>query len=267
MLANGLWEAGAEAISINGHRLSSLTAIRSAGDAITVDYRSLTRPYRVEAIGDPRTLQAHFVESSAGAWWNDLAQNRRMRYEISDVKQLDLAADPGMVLRHGGGDIVIPLLGLLAGIVLGIVLEPSIPQRVQPYLPIAIVAAMDALFGAFRAYLEGNFTDRVFVVSFISNVLIAAAIVYVGDQIGVGSQLATAVVVVLGIRIFTQCSCHQAGALPCLTRHAAMARSRAVAARAISHTVAQRRLSPCHLATAQPTPPDRRGASDDRNFG
>jgi uncharacterized protein YlxW (UPF0749 family) len=102
VLANGLWEAGAEAISINGHRLSSLTAIRSAGDAITVDYRSLTRPYRVEAIGDPLTLQARFVESSAGAWWNDLAQNRRMRYEISDVKQLDLAADPGIVLRHAG---------------------------------------------------------------------------------------------------------------------------------------------------------------------
>ena len=77
-----------------------LTAIRSAGDAITVDYRSLTRPYRVEAIGDPRTLQARFVESPAGVWWNDLAQNRRMRYEISDVKQLDLAADPGIVLRH-----------------------------------------------------------------------------------------------------------------------------------------------------------------------
>jgi uncharacterized protein YlxW (UPF0749 family) len=102
VLANGLWEAGAEAVAINGHRLSSLTAIRSAGDAITVDYRSLTRPYRVEAIGNPRTLQARFVESSAGAWWNDLAQNRRMRYEISDVKQLDLAADPGIVLRHAG---------------------------------------------------------------------------------------------------------------------------------------------------------------------
>ena len=102
VLANGLWEAGAEAISINGHRLSNLTAIRSAGDAITVDYRSLTRPYRVEAIGDVRTLQARFVESSAGAWWNDLAQNRRMRYEISNVKQLDLAADPGLVLRHAG---------------------------------------------------------------------------------------------------------------------------------------------------------------------
>jgi small basic protein len=98
---------------------------------------------------------------------------------------------------------MIPVLGLLAGIVVGLLLEPTIPQMLQPYLPIAIVAAMDALFGAARAYLEGTFTDRVFVVSFISNVLIAAAIVFVGDQIGVGSQLSTAVVVVLGIRIFT----------------------------------------------------------------
>ncbi len=98
---------------------------------------------------------------------------------------------------------MIPLIGLLAGIVLGLFLEPGVPQILQPYLPIAIVAAMDALFGAFRAYLEGNFNDRVFVVSFISNVLVAAAIVYVGDQIGVGSQLSTGVVVVLGIRIFT----------------------------------------------------------------
>ncbi|MBA8794945.1 small basic protein [Friedmanniella endophytica] len=98
---------------------------------------------------------------------------------------------------------MIPVIGLILGILLGLVLEPSVPQGLQPYLPIAIVAAMDALFGAFRAYLEGTFTDRVFVVSFISNVLIAAAIVFVGDQIGVGSQLSTGVVVVLGIRIFT----------------------------------------------------------------
>jgi uncharacterized protein YlxW (UPF0749 family) len=100
MLANGLWQAGAEAVAINGHRLSTLTAIRSAGDAITVDYRSLSRPYRIEAIGDPRTLQARFVESSGGAWWNELAQNQRMRYEISIEKDVTLPADPGIVLRH-----------------------------------------------------------------------------------------------------------------------------------------------------------------------
>ena len=100
ILTNGLWQAGAEAVSINGHRLSALTAIRSAGDAITVDYRSLNRPYRIEAVGDPRTMPAAFVESSAGAWWNDLAQNRKMRYETSDVERLDLGTDPGITLRY-----------------------------------------------------------------------------------------------------------------------------------------------------------------------
>lgn len=98
---------------------------------------------------------------------------------------------------------MIAILGLVVGVVLGIVLEPSLPVLLQPYLPIAIVAALDALFGALRAYLDRTFNDRVFAVSFFSNVLIAAAIVWVGDQIGVGSQLSTGVVVVLGIRIFS----------------------------------------------------------------
>jgi uncharacterized protein YlxW (UPF0749 family) len=104
VLANGLWSAGAEAVSINGHRLSVLTAIRSAGDAITVDYRSLNPPYRVEAIGDPRTLAARYAESAAGAWWNDLARNRRMGYEVSDAPRLTLPADPGLQLRYAKGN-------------------------------------------------------------------------------------------------------------------------------------------------------------------
>ncbi|RCK71304.1 DUF1290 domain-containing protein [Desertihabitans brevis] len=98
---------------------------------------------------------------------------------------------------------MLAILGLILGIVLGLVLEPTLPGALQPYLPIAIVAALDALFGGARAWLEGTFTDKVFVVSFVSNVLIAAVIVWIGDQIGVGSQLSTGVVVVLGIRIFT----------------------------------------------------------------
>ena len=95
------------------------------------------------------------------------------------------------------------IVGLILGIVLGIYLEPTLPTLLQPYLPIAIVAALDALFGGFRAYLERVFDDKVFVVSFVSNVLIAALIVWVGDQSGVGGLLSTAVVVVRGIRIFT----------------------------------------------------------------
>jgi len=98
---------------------------------------------------------------------------------------------------------VIPLLGLILGLASGFVLDISVPLWMQPYLPIAIVAALDALFGGFRSLLEGVFDDRVFVVSFVANVLVAAMIVFVGDQLGVGSQLSTAVIVVLGIRIFT----------------------------------------------------------------
>lgn len=98
---------------------------------------------------------------------------------------------------------MIAVLGLVVGIVLGLLFQPSVPAGLQPYLPIAVVAALDAVFGAIRAYLDGRFDDKVFVVSFISNVLIAALIVFVGDQLGVGSQLSTGVIVVLGIRIFS----------------------------------------------------------------
>ncbi|AZZ39363.1 DUF1290 domain-containing protein [Acidipropionibacterium jensenii] len=98
---------------------------------------------------------------------------------------------------------MIAVAGLIIGVILGLVLNPSLPVTLQPYLPIMIVAALDALVGAARAYLGHTFSDKVFVVSFLSNVLIAGLMVWVGDQIGVGSQLSTAVVVVLGIRIFT----------------------------------------------------------------
>nr|WP_202889898.1 small basic family protein [Actinopolymorpha rutila] len=82
-------------------------------------------------------------------------------------------------------------------------LQPSVPLPLQPYLPIAVVAALDAVFGGLRALIDGIFDDRVFVVSFIGNVLVAAVMVYLGDQLGVGAQLSTGVVVVLGIRIFS----------------------------------------------------------------
>jgi small basic protein len=98
---------------------------------------------------------------------------------------------------------VIAALGLLLGIVLGLILQPDVPLGLEPYLPIAVVAALDAVFGALRAFLDGIFDDKVFVVSFFSNVLIAAGIVYLGDKLGVGGQLSTGVIVVLGIRIFS----------------------------------------------------------------
>jgi small basic protein len=98
---------------------------------------------------------------------------------------------------------MIAIVGLVIGVVAGLVLQPTVPLMLQPYLPIAVVAALDALFGGLRAMLDGLFDDKVFLVSFLSNVLVAAFIVFLGDQLGVGGQLSTAVVVVLGIRIFS----------------------------------------------------------------
>lgn len=98
---------------------------------------------------------------------------------------------------------MIVLLAVVAGVVSGLLLQPTVPLDLQPYLPIAVVAALDALFGGVRAWLEGIFDDKVFVVSFVGNVLVASLIVYLGDKLGVGGELSTGIVVVLGIRIFS----------------------------------------------------------------
>jgi small basic protein len=97
---------------------------------------------------------------------------------------------------------MIAAIALLGGVIAGLILRPTVPTWLEPYLPIAVVAALDAVFGGIRARLDNVFDAKVFVVSFVSNVLVAALIVYLGDKLGVGSQLSTAVVVVLGIRIF-----------------------------------------------------------------
>ena len=97
---------------------------------------------------------------------------------------------------------MIGIAALVIGIVLGLIFHPSVPEFVEPYLPIAVVAALDAVFGGLRAKLDDIFDAKVFVISFVANVIVAALIVFLGDQLGVGAQLSTAVVVVLGIRIF-----------------------------------------------------------------
>ena len=97
------------------------------------------------------------------------------------------------------------VLGIIVGVVAGIFVRTDVPVWLQPYLPI-MVAALDALLGAARSFFERNFSDRVFVISFISNVGTAVLLVYIGTLLGVSSQLTTAVIVVLGIRIFSNVS-------------------------------------------------------------
>lgn len=92
MIVNGLWRAGAEAVAVNGQRLTSLSAIRSAGDAILVDYRPLSPPYTLQAIGDPTQLENNFRRSTGGRYLHNLRQEFDIRYEVSDLDEMRLAA-------------------------------------------------------------------------------------------------------------------------------------------------------------------------------
>lgn len=93
------------------------------------------------------------------------------------------------------------IVSLLVGITLGLVIDPEVPASVQTYLPMAVMAALDSVFGGLRARLEGTFNDRVFVVSFVSNAILAALLVWAGNRLGV-RDMQIAVVVVFGVRIF-----------------------------------------------------------------
>jgi uncharacterized protein YlxW (UPF0749 family) len=102
VVANGLWAAGAEAIAINGRRLTALSAIRSAGAAILVDFRPLVPPYRVQAVGDPQQLQAQFSRELAASYLQSLRDNFGVQVSITSSQRLPLPAAGGFQLRRAG---------------------------------------------------------------------------------------------------------------------------------------------------------------------
>ncbi|WP_337062907.1 DUF881 domain-containing protein [Kineococcus sp. G2] len=102
LLVNGLWLAGAEAVAVNGLRLSSLSSIRAAGEAVLVDYRPLTPPYRVTAIGDPVRLQTRLASSVAGRYLQVLEDNYGIGVQVrarSGEDSLTLPAAARLQLR------------------------------------------------------------------------------------------------------------------------------------------------------------------------
>ena len=100
MLADGLWEAGAEAIAINDQRLNPLGSIRNVGSAIHVNTVPLTPPYVVRAIGDRRTLQANLANTTHGARFFSLADQLGFELSVDDVPELELPAARQRPLNH-----------------------------------------------------------------------------------------------------------------------------------------------------------------------
>ncbi|KOV57023.1 membrane protein [Streptomyces sp. MMG1121] len=98
-VVNGLWASGAEAVSINGQRLTSLSAIRAAGDAILVDNRPLVPPYTVLAVGDGERLSTGFQNGADGLYLHALEQNFGIRATISTEGDLRLPAAPSVIVR------------------------------------------------------------------------------------------------------------------------------------------------------------------------
>lgn len=91
-VANGLWSSGAEAVAINGQRLTAATAIRSAGGAVLVNFRPLSPPYRVEAVGSPNALAAAFALTPAARWLQALSDQYGIGVQVSTSEELELPA-------------------------------------------------------------------------------------------------------------------------------------------------------------------------------
>lgn len=98
-IVNGLWQSGAEAISINGQRLTELSAIRAAGDAILVDNRPLVPPYEVLAVGDKKRLGTAFQDSADGQYLHVLQESYGIRYALSPADDLRLPAASSLTVR------------------------------------------------------------------------------------------------------------------------------------------------------------------------
>ena len=97
LLVNALWSAGAEAVALNGERLTSVTAIRASGQAVEVNEVGIAPPYTVTAIGDQATLQSDFFQSSSGLAFDQLARDYAFSFELANADGLSLPAAPARV--------------------------------------------------------------------------------------------------------------------------------------------------------------------------
>ena len=95
---------------------------------------------------------------------------------------------------------MVPFIGLLIGIVYGFIFDINIPDKLSPYMSVAILACLDSVFGAIRANLSNSFQADIFISGFFGNSLLAAGLAYLGDKLGIPIYIAA--VIVFGGRIF-----------------------------------------------------------------
>jgi uncharacterized protein YlxW (UPF0749 family) len=94
VLVNGLWYAGAEAVAINDNRIGALSSIRAAGDAITVNFRSISSPYTVIALGDSDALRTRLAQNPAGAYWEARRKRSDVQFAVTPSSEVTLPAAP-----------------------------------------------------------------------------------------------------------------------------------------------------------------------------
>ncbi|WP_174733933.1 small basic family protein [Mesobacillus harenae] len=94
----------------------------------------------------------------------------------------------------------LPLMGLIIGVIIGLLTDIRIPDEYSNYLSIAILAALDTLFGGIRAQLQNIYDEKVFVSGFFFNILLAASLAFLGVHLGVDLYLAA--VFAFGVRLF-----------------------------------------------------------------
>jgi uncharacterized protein YlxW (UPF0749 family) len=102
ILVNGLWYAGAEAVAVNGNRIGTLSAIRTAADAITVNYRSISPPYTVVALGDADDLQTRFAQNPSGAYWDKRRKQADVKFAVTPSSDVTVPAVPAkrLAVKH-----------------------------------------------------------------------------------------------------------------------------------------------------------------------
>lgn len=101
LVTNALWATGAEAIAVNGHRLTTTSAIRFAGEAIIVDFRALAPPYEVLAIGDPDRLRTEATTGWVGAYLGELRSQLGIRSTVTAQDELTLPPAERLTTRVG----------------------------------------------------------------------------------------------------------------------------------------------------------------------